>query len=983
MSDLNTAIDNLNNASTRTVQTTDFFTKVADGDENTVVTNPVSGVQTPSIKKMVTDVYNAQDVVNQANASKDAAAQSAADAEASANSVSGGSLGFKLWAENEQCLDGEVRRYVQASGEGYIDVRNVSGATVTMGATPIGDPNFKDASNVIADDALKPQRNGKRFGYMPTLIDYGLVGDGVTDDTAAMQALAKKSHLKYDGNGLKYLVTTLPADFSMFKNSCFIFEGIEYPTSDWLPIEYAQVTRTPFYTAWTQNKVCQHRQTIIVPFQLAHGHTYDTTRVAWTLSWDGGSTFTAPEIILDENPTSGRGWNCFSAGVVGDRFAMIVEERNTSTEALEALYLYDRLLSNQWNLNNAIATTSGDSEVIITIPGHSMVAGDNVYFSGVSGAGIAGLSGLRPVTRYINNNTFGVDKGSPADSTNASTGGDFILATSWTAGNYRITSIPTSPDGGAVLTHVHSFTNVGERLDKFVAGWHRGAGQRSVGSLIVSGFLTSPTFSYNLIPQQFADHQSEPSIKYNDADSTYYMTTRNSGQGPSRFGYSSDAISWNFVSFPQFGAGSPLPFEIVDGEAYIFGTERAGDEWNSGAVTYRLQQSRTRSMLLKAPLDDLKSGNFSNLTTTVLGYGRYEGEQTSSGCGVGSSLYYEGQLMYFFGSEDWRMSGRYSVNTPSLDDEFSGYGYQPDIFEYRITLDKSLAGKNKTIMRCPDFQNGGNYRVNNELQDLAPVTHKREHTFRNGINVPSGEIEFARFLRGTNSDYIAMLPNTQSGADNRYSIIAGGGAPSGSRGGMISCYGSNHSTLANDIIFASSTTLAPSGNNITDFGTPNRRVKTPYFVNQPDVSCDRNAKDNIRYVDDIESKEEWDALLNAVRKVKFSLFEYKDSIKNKGGTYDSVEGGARTHAAFIAQDLIGAMKAEGLDPFKYAVLRFEKWEAKPEVLTDFEPAVYDEDGNLIKEEVPAYVISPAIEAGEHYSVVMDEFIILKLAAAGL
>lgn len=69
MSSINDAINNLNKAAFDATQTTDFYSKVADGGKTDVVTNPVSGVGVPSFQKMVNDIYTDQDVVAQAAAS--------------------------------------------------------------------------------------------------------------------------------------------------------------------------------------------------------------------------------------------------------------------------------------------------------------------------------------------------------------------------------------------------------------------------------------------------------------------------------------------------------------------------------------------------------------------------------------------------------------------------------------------------------------------------------------------------------------------------------------------------------------------------------------------------------------------------------------------------------------------------------------------------------------------------------------------------
>ncbi|AUR89454.1 hypothetical protein NVP1123O_25 [Vibrio phage 1.123.O._10N.286.48.F3] len=150
MSKLNDTIDNLNTASNRAAATTQFYSNVADGDENTTVTNPVSGVETPSFRKMVNDKYQAEDVVGVANAAKDAAEQSATEAAASAASIDQ-KLNEKTWYDwgtNSQggntSIAGEL--YAFGSGSSRVIVYDSDGGN-EMGAAP--DENFETESGRV------------------------------------------------------------------------------------------------------------------------------------------------------------------------------------------------------------------------------------------------------------------------------------------------------------------------------------------------------------------------------------------------------------------------------------------------------------------------------------------------------------------------------------------------------------------------------------------------------------------------------------------------------------------------------------------------------------------------------------------------------------------------------------------------------------------------------------------------------------------
>lgn len=77
-------------------------------------------------------------------------------------------------------------------------------------------------------------------------------------------------------------------------------------------------------------------------------------------------------------------------------------------------------------------------------------------------------------------------------------------------------------------------------------------------------------------------------------------------------------------------------------------------------------------------------------------------------------------------------------------------------------------------------------------------------------------------------------------------------------------------------------------------------------------------------------------------------YQWLDAVKEKGE-------GARRHAGLTVQSAIAALKAEGLDPFRYGFICHDKWESQDEVL--------DEDGNVSQEKR---------KAGDRYSFRMDE-----------
>ena len=97
-----------------------------------------------------------------------------------------------------------------------------------------------------------------------------------------------------------------------------------------------------------------------------------------------------------------------------------------------------------------------------------------------------------------------------------------------------------------------------------------------------------------------------------------------------------------------------------------------------------------------------------------------------------------------------------------------------------------------------------------------------------------------------------------------------------------------------------------------------------------------------------------DAMLDAAAEVDWCMFQYLDRAEEKGAD------GARWHFGAIAQRFVEAFQKHGLDPFRFAFICYDEWDAAPEVI--------GEDGE---------VISPAVYAGSRYGIRYEQAIILK------
>lgn len=142
----------------------------------------------------------------------------------------------------------------------------------------------------------------------------------------------------------------------------------------------------------------------------------------------------------------------------------------------------------------------------------------------------------------------------------------------------------------------------------------------------------------------------------------------------------------------------------------------------------------------------------------------------------------------------------------------------------------------------------------------------------------------------------------------------------------------------------------PGADNAQTIGKASRRWSVVYAGTGTINTSDEREKQQITALDDAERRVAV-AIKGLVKKYKFN-----DAVATKGPD-------ARIHVGVIAQEVVTAFAAEGLDATRYALLCFDTWEAEPEEL--------DEEGN---------VITPGREAGERYGIRYEELLTFMIAA---
>lgn len=150
-----------------------------------------------------------------------------------------------------------------------------------------------------------------------------------------------------------------------------------------------------------------------------------------------------------------------------------------------------------------------------------------------------------------------------------------------------------------------------------------------------------------------------------------------------------------------------------------------------------------------------------------------------------------------------------------------------------------------------------------------------------------------------------------------------------------------------------------------DLGTTAAPFANCYLTASPTVTSDRNYKQDIADVDE--------AVFTAWGNVNFRQFRFKDAVAEKGDS-------ARTHFGLIAQEIVEAFEAQGLDATKYGIVCHDSWddqyETEDEIVSEAE---YDENGKLTKEEVHEAKQVLVKAAGEMWTVRYEECLALEAA----
>ena len=121
-----------------------------------------------------------------------------------------------------------------------------------------------------------------------------------------------------------------------------------------------------------------------------------------------------------------------------------------------------------------------------------------------------------------------------------------------------------------------------------------------------------------------------------------------------------------------------------------------------------------------------------------------------------------------------------------------------------------------------------------------------------------------------------------------------------------------------------------------------------------------------------------DDVLDAWGEVHFSEFKFNAAVEQKGDS-------ARFHTGLIAQKIKEIFEKHNIDPFKYGLLCYDKWDGHPDIYNEYDetiPAVYDEEGKTVSGLRIVHhkeLVEKAVDAGDLYSIRYEEALCLEAA----
>ena len=256
--------------------------------------------------------------------------------------------------------------------------------------------------------------------------------------------------------------------------------------------------------------------------------------------------------------------------------------------------------------------------------------------------------------------------------------------------------------------------------------------------------------------------------------------------------------------------------------------------------------------------------------------------------------------------------------------------------------------------------------VSTDAASRVNITNRTQRTFGpntepvtnavNGTAYNSGNIQIFSTGAGTTDILGQTSKNAAAGETRHYGLYSG--ATLAAHVGVLAntglytraIGGTNRLLTASYGAGLSDEFFKPTSDNNVNLGAPSGRWAVVYAGTGTINTSDEREKQDIAQLDEAE-KQVAITIKGLVKK-----FRFKDAVAIKGDA-------ARIHIGVIAQEVMAAFTAQGLDPMRYGIVCYDEWDAEPEIK--------DEDDN---------VISPAREAGNRYGVRYEELLAFIISA---
>jgi hypothetical protein len=252
-----------------------------------------------------------------------------------------------------------------------------------------------------------------------------------------------------------------------------------------------------------------------------------------------------------------------------------------------------------------------------------------------------------------------------------------------------------------------------------------------------------------------------------------------------------------------------------------------------------------------------------------------------------------------------------------------GFGY------YFTNNDKTTAIGNIGEGTQADF----NFAANSETNGFSG-------NFENDVAIPSGSHEF-RSNASTNESYPVVLSQAatggtsvgiafrpRSGVTDNFATVRADRA--GSNVGEIWLSTLIGGTLEQRVGVTYQENFVPFNDGAMNLGTSGNKWDTVFATTGTINTSDERQKQDIESLSDAETR------VAVVLKSLIKKYRLKSAVAKKGND-------ARTHIGVIAQEVVTAFSAEGLDAMEYGLLCY-----------DNDATQYDDEGNVIKDAVDAY-----------------------------